>query len=150
MGVGFKNFHDEYLANPPYDHMVSGNHRFIRGNHDNPAVCHNHTQCIKDGTIEGDVMFIGGAWSIDWTLRTEGYSWWSDEQCSQEQLNQFVILLSRKDLSIMITHDFPEGIVPSVFLNHNKEHIHTRTGQALESIRQLTRPALWIGVTGMK
>ena len=43
MGVGF--FHRDYegtlrpFANPPYDKMVAGNHRFIRGNHDNPYVC---------------------------------------------------------------------------------------------------------------
>ena len=66
MGVGFLRWpHGDPSPNPPYDRMVAGGHRFIRGNHDSPKVCAKHSQCIPDGTIEDDVMFIGGALSID-------------------------------------------------------------------------------------
>jgi len=150
LGVGFRRLGSEpgdpmeYLTNPPYDYMFAGNHRFIRGNHDNPAVCSRHTQCIKDGTIEDGVLYIGGAWSIDQAYRTEGYSWWPDEQCSLERLNEIVDLAILYKPHTIISHDCPEGIVPALFLNHSKEHIHTRTGQALESIRQLAPPKQWI------
>ncbi len=144
MGLGFKNLHGDYVTNPPYDLMVKQNARFIRGNHDNPIVCKNHKQWIPDGTIEGNVMFIGGAWSIDYALRTEGYSWWENEQCSQSKLGTFVDLAIQRKPSVIISHDCPMGIVPAMFLNHSKEHIVTRTGQALESIRQLAPPKLWV------
>jgi hypothetical protein len=100
--------------------------------------------CIPDGTIEDGVMFIGGAWSIDRAHRLEGYSWWPDEQCSQEQLNKFVDKAMAEKPRVIISHDCPEGIVPALFLNHSKQHIHTRTGQALEAIRQLAPPKLWV------
>ncbi len=144
MGVGFKNLHGDWITNPPFDHMKKGNHRFLRGNHDNPGVCRNHKQWIPDGTLENNVMFIGGAWSIDYALRMEGFSWWVNEECSHEQLNAFVDLAIAKRPSVIVSHDCPEGIVPALFLNHSKQHLHTRTGQALESIRQLAPPKLWV------
>lgn len=152
MGVGFrrssstKGEPSEFYPNPPYDVMKRGNHRFIRGNHDNPGVCKNHTQCIPDGTIEGNMMFIGGAWSIDRAYRTENYDWWADEECSAQQLSDLVDLAIDEKPEIMITHDCPEGIVRDMFLGYelHKEVYPTRTGQALESIRQLVRPKLHI------
>src|SRR5260221_1403513 len=48
--------------------------RFIRGNHDNPAVCAAQNGYIPDGTIEGNTMYLGGAWSIDHAWRTPGIS----------------------------------------------------------------------------
>jgi len=73
LGLGFVKTDGEYWPNPSYDKMVANNARFIRGNHDNPAVCARHKQWIADGTIEDGVMFIGGANSIDRHMRTEGY-----------------------------------------------------------------------------
>src|SRR5215475_1197882 len=78
MGVGFQGWRNGelvYLTNPPYDRMVEGNHRFIRGNHDNPGVCRQQRQWIADGAVEGDMMFVGGAFSIDREWRTEGLDW---------------------------------------------------------------------------
>jgi hypothetical protein len=75
MGVGFRRWpHGEADQNPPYDVMAGGGHRFIRGNHDNPGVCARDTQHVPDGTIEGNVMFVGGALSIDKEYRHEGFS----------------------------------------------------------------------------
>ena len=66
MGVGFRKF-------PPHLRtlMVEGGHRFIRGNHDNPDACRREGQWIKDGTVEDDVMFVGGALSVDRRWRTD-------------------------------------------------------------------------------
>jgi hypothetical protein len=58
------------------------------GNHDNPYMCkQDMVGYISDGTVEGDVMYIGGAWSIDnpvappgWYRRTAGFDWWFDEE----------------------------------------------------------------------
>src|SRR5687767_13552182 len=76
MGVGFLKTSGprvgEETGNPPHYAMVRGNHRFIRGNHDSPAACSRHSQFIKDGTVEGNMMFVGGALSVDKHLRQEG------------------------------------------------------------------------------
>ena len=74
MGLGFSGV---YL---PHDEVM--NHKFIRGNHDDPQACREHPYWIKDGLIENDIMYIGGAWSIDREYRTEGVSWWRDEELS--------------------------------------------------------------------
>src|SRR5712671_5809644 len=75
MGVGFRRWpHGEYQSNPPYDEMVKANAYFIRGNHDNPAVCKRHTQYIPDSMVQNDTMFIGGGYSIDWQYRIEDFS----------------------------------------------------------------------------
>ena len=83
-GIGFGQ--SDYWHESINNFHADGRHRFIRGNHDNPTVCkQDMTGYIADGTVEDDVMFIGGAWSIDnpvappgWYRRTAGYDWWDD------------------------------------------------------------------------
>lgn len=101
MGVGFRYHgqramaHGNPCANPSHQKMVRHNARFIRGNHDNPTVCRNHSQWIKDGTIETinnlKFMFICGATSIDVHHRIESYSWWPDEELSVPELHHILI-----------------------------------------------------------
>lgn len=148
MGVGFRRWPhgDQWLANPPYDHMVESNARFIRGNHDNPEVCRKHSQWIPDGHFENGVMFIGGANSIDQAYRVEGYSWWADEQCSYQELDGFIEKAMTLKPHTMVTHDAPQDIVHRVFSSAylHKDIVQTRTQQALERIRQLVKPKLWV------
>ena len=80
MGVGFLDDYGFPRANPPYDSMVSAKALFIRGNHDNPKVCKEHALFIKDGSFMKNMMFCGGGFSIDRARRTEGFSWWPDEE----------------------------------------------------------------------
>lgn len=108
MGVGFRRWpHGTASANPPYDEMVKANARFIRGNHDNLAVCYRHTQWIRDGLIHDGVMYIGGGHSIDYMYRTEGFSWWADEQLSPEQLELLLQMYREAKPHTMVTHDCP-------------------------------------------
>ena len=62
-GIGFAG---PYWHEKVNDIHRDTQHRFIRGNHDNPGMCPEMVGWIPDMTVEGDVMFIGGAWSIDW------------------------------------------------------------------------------------
>ncbi len=87
-GIGFGQ--SDYWHESINDYHTVGKHRFIRGNHDNPEQCMQMSGCINDGNIEDDVMFIGGAWSIDnpvappgWYRRTAGVDWWFDEGSHQ-------------------------------------------------------------------
>ena len=61
-GFGFRDLWDTNVKNWQAQHPQ---HRFIRGNHDNPAICKTAPGYIPDGYIEGHTMYIGGAWSID-------------------------------------------------------------------------------------
>lgn len=153
MGVGFRSTdHYKYgapSANPPYDLMVEGNHRFIRGNHDNPEVCINHTQCIKDGTFDDhegkSVMYIGGAFSIDWEWRTKDYSWWSDEELSTDELNDLVEDYASYKPEIMVTHTCPAEVT-DLHIGHpsNRFGPPSRTEFALQEMFELHKPDTWI------
>ena len=152
MGVGFRKTQGprtgEIYSNPPHYAMVRGDHRFIRGNHDNPGVCRRHTQCIKDGTVDGDMMLIGGAFSIDRQWRTEGYDWWSDEELSISELNTLVDIYATTRPRIMVTHDCPEVIAPLMAAVGNFRYVEaanpSRTRQALQGMLDIHRPEVWI------
>jgi hypothetical protein len=146
MGVGFRSFpHGEEHGNPPHYAMVPG-HRFIRGNHDNPGSCRGHSQWIPDGTIEGDMMFIGGAVSIDKAYRVEGYSWWPDEELSYAELDTLVGKYQDAKPRIMVTHDCPEEVAKAVCYHHNmgKMNDGSCTRQALQAMLSCHSPELWI------
>lgn len=147
MGVGFIKWpHGELSENPPYDKMVKGDHRFIRGNHDNPNVCAKHSQWIADGNIECGVMFMGGAGSIDAAFRVEGYSWWEDEELSIAELNHFVDVYLETKPCVMVTHDCPEEVAEAMEAHsgRRKLNIKSRTRQALQSMWSAHSPEIWI------
>jgi predicted phosphodiesterase len=150
MGVGFRYYDAgrelRHAANPPHDAMVKRNCRYIRGNHDNPNVCRNQSQWIPDGTVENDVMYIGGALSIDIHLRTEGLSWWADEECSLAQLNHFVDVYDMVRPRVMICHECPESIADTIMKGHNKNKIlrPSRTRQALQGMLEIHRPEIFL------
>lgn len=120
-GIGFGQ--SDYWHENVNAFHTAGGHRFIRGNHDNPTVCREEmVGCINDGNIENDVMFIGGAWSIDnpvappgWYRRTAGVDWWFDEECSDERFEQMFEVYDFYRPRIMITHDCPASISYDMF-----------------------------------
>jgi hypothetical protein len=115
--------------------------RFIRGNHDDPELCRHHPNCIADGTIEGDTMFIGGAWSIDRSYRTEGVNWWPDEELSIAELDRMIDIALKAKPRVMITHDCPTDVIYPLF---GVNPVGNRTQQAFNAIWQLCEPELWI------
>lgn len=148
MGIGFfRNFQNldenRQTSNPPHRVMVEGDHKFIRGNHDNPRVCKNHSQFIQDGTVEGDIMYVGGALSIDIAHRTESLNWWKDEELSLIELNDMVTKYLEAKPRIMVTHDCPESVTGNL-MNDYKLSIPSRTRQAFDSMFSLHKPEIWI------
>jgi len=147
-GVGFpgqavwdRQVQDWFQANP--------NHRFIRGNHDNPGSCKANPGWIQDGKHEGDVMYISGAWSIDHAWRTPGKTWWPDEELSTEELYQIYDSYMLHKPQIVITHDCPEAVSYELFIKSSasqfgQTQIPTRTAQALQSMWEAYKPKLWI------
>jgi len=84
MGIGF--------AGTPGLHkdiMTSGDHRWFRGNHDDPAKCRVSIGYLGDyGYLPEDELFwLAGAYSIDYMYRIPGRSWWGDEELSWPELD---------------------------------------------------------------
>ena len=124
-------------------------HRFIRGNHDDPAMCKTMPGYIEDGTVEGDVMFIGGAWSIDHEWRTPGLDWWPDEELSYSELDKLVTKYGQAKPRVMITHDCPTSVAWEMFLSKglglgDNKQIKTRTGEAFQAMFEIHQPELWV------
>lgn len=145
-GVQLYEDRSQWHPNPPHYAMKRGNHRFIRGNHDNPSVCRQHSQWIRDGHIEGNMMLIGGAVSVDKEWRHEGYDWWADEELATEELYNLVdkYLIEKPD--IMVTHDCPEDLaaVMCAVSQRRKIDIPSRTRQAFQSMLSGWQPRIWI------
>lgn len=146
MGVGFGQ--GDYWHESLDDMLTKVNGRFIRGNHDNPAICKTMNTWIKDGRIENDIMYIGGAWSIDYQWRTKGYDLWDDEELSYEELYQLIGIYDYVKPRVMVTHDCPLPISEELFIKRNKSisgaQYRTRTGSAFETMFEIHKPKLWI------
>lgn len=142
-GIGFAGpyWHDKV------NEMHEGtNHRFIRGNHDNPEKCKDMVGYIDDGTIEDDWMFVGGAWSIDRPMRTEGVNWWEDEELSYDELYRMIDLYEESKPRVMITHDCPTTTATEMFFKSGKltgVNYGSRTADAFQSMFEIHQPKFW-------
>jgi predicted phosphodiesterase len=148
-GVGFFTPYTDKLVggNPPYDHMSRGNHRFIRGNHDNPEFCRKHPYWIPDGTIVHDKIFcVGGAYSIDRHHRVEGYDWWPDEELSYVEFNQLLSVYKEQKPEVIVAHEIPESICTVVTekMNMTKLDIPSITRQFLDILIEEHKPSLFV------
>lgn len=119
---------------------------FIRGNHDSPDICSQSLNWIEDGTYwpTQDMMFVGGALSIDQHRRVEGVSWWRDEEISISRFNQIIAEYEINRPRIMVTHDCPEMIARKLFFNNNKTTYQSVTRQALQTMYEIHQPDFWI------
>lgn len=122
-------------------------HRFIRGNHDNPAVVKTSAGYIHDGHAEDNMMFVGGAWSIDYAWRTPQVSWWEDEEVSIKKFDAILDLYDAIRPDIMVTHDAPTIAAKEMIFDTGKirgEQYDTRTADYLSEMFEIHQPKLWI------
>lgn len=121
-----------------------GDHRYIRGNHDSPSHCKQSTRWIPDGTVEGNIMFIGGAASIDQAWRTEGKDWWADEELSIHRLHDMLNLYEMIKPEILVTHDCPEFLANEVMipLVNGIKNFPSRTRDALDAMHHVHKPKI--------
>lgn len=141
---------EKYWHEKVNEYHGTGQHRFIRGNHDHPERCKaDMVGYIPDGTIENDVMFVGGAWSIDHDYRTPGIDLWSDEECSQNEFDQFLSMYEINRPRVMISHDCPTLVAYYMFLRSRRStyggsKIHlTRTAENLQRMFEIHQPEEW-------
>lgn len=160
MGLGFKGV----------DLPAPENLLFIRGNHDDPAQCKAHSCYAGEyGYIpEEDLFFLGGAWSIDAQWRTEGISWWRDEEQSIEELNKAQQLYLETKPRIVATHEAPTvaalTMLNSLMIPRSTDDsatsvvkgeeygyykaklgcVNTRTSQALQQMFEAHKPEHWV------
>jgi hypothetical protein len=146
-GIGFgqgDHWHDRV------NDIVDGTkHRFIRGNHDNPSKCKEMLGWIPDGTVENDIMYIGGAWSIDRDYRTPGYDWWAAEELSENELLNLYSVYTTVKPRVMLTHDCPTLAAYYMFIRAGLRTYGdntltlTRTGEMFQKMFEAHQPEQW-------
>lgn len=123
-------------------------HKFIRGNHDSKLACQAFDNYLFDGGVDhqNKIMYIGGAWSIDYFLRREGRSYWTDEENSQDDFDRFEKTYKAFSPRVMITHDAPHGVPEKLGLLNPDfgGSITTRTGFRLARLLHIHKPELWV------
>lgn len=107
--------------------------RFIRGNHDNPDFIRNlppewaeaNWHYIPDGTIEDEVLYIGGAFSIDHMQRTPGFDWWYGEELNQREQSEIIEKINNYDgiIKTVVSHDCPYDLYPMLVSHHNSPNM---------------------------
>jgi predicted phosphodiesterase len=123
-------------------------HKFIRGNHDNPELCKTHPNYLGEfGYIEEwDIFYLGGGWSTDWDSRIPGVSWWYDEELSMRQCYEALKLYEVSKPRIVLSHDCPEIAKISMLIYLYGKHAYnqpSRTNQLLQAMFELHNPSYW-------
>lgn len=150
IGVGF----DEMSSAEQLDSLINsglsgedGSFSFIRGNHDNPQECLLSEHFIEDGTVTDDgVMYLGGAASIDFMLRTENVDWWRDEELSDERLGECIAKWEETKPDVLVSHDTSERAASMLMmpLVGSKLVFPSRTRDAIDEMYRIHRPKMHI------
>lgn len=149
MGIGFKGVGL---------HEMEMNHRWFRGNHDNPELCRQNKNYLGDyGYLPEDRLFwLAGAWSIDRMARITGVSWWPDEELSIKELGEALYLYEQVKPEYVISHEAPHeaaryllGAATSGGTNDGYFFakmgcIESRTSQALQAMLDVHQPKEWV------
>jgi predicted phosphodiesterase len=130
-GVGFVEFPE-----------LSRNHRFIRGNHDNPEICQMIPNFLGDYGIllEHDIFFISGAYSIDKNLRTIGIDWWENEELTNQQIEKLINYYELIKPNIVISHDAPGNFLEY----HFNSNFNNKTNSFMEALFDIYEPDVWV------
>lgn len=131
-------------ANPADPIEFPERFRFIRGNHDNPAVCRKHPNYLGDYGVhqETGIFFLSGAMSTDADHRTEDLDWWRDEQLDLGELHKAIDAYDAARPETLICHEPP--LEAHRLILRRPEDRGSRTCQALQAMLDIHRPRLCV------
>lgn len=150
MGIGFSGTPGLHK-----DIMSSGNHMWIRGNHDDPDACARYADrgyMGKFGYIEAlDLFYLGGAFSIDYMGRIPGKTWWAGEENSYPELAEAINLYEKVKPKYVASHDTASSAgtwlltaVAGGFRPEKMPSADSRTAVAMEQMFQIHKPEEWV------
>ncbi len=147
MSVGFRSHGDRYSKNgkdwPP---ELDLSHKWIRGNHDDPALCRTHPNYLGDygHVIKPDIFYVSGGYSIDHTYRIPDLTWWADEELSEAQMNSAFESYKESKPRVVVSHECPLGVKIDFVTNTWKLDHNSRTEKLLQSMFEIHQPEFWI------
>lgn len=149
MGIGFPFRSNDLNASnngKTWLPLLDKNHKFIRGNHDDPVLCAQHPNFMGDWgySKEADIFHIGGGYSIDFMYRTPGISWWDGEELTNRQFGQALRFYKKYKPKIVISHECPLVVKYDVITNYIKKTKISYTETKLQEMFEAHKPEYWI------
>ena len=125
---------------------LNGRHRFIRGNHDDPALCHEIPAFMGDAGYlpEISLFWVGGGFSIDRDMRTLGVDWWDDEELSYDELSHLIARFVDCRPRYVVSHECPASAKTHLLRSSSHAHGSSRTEQALQAMWEGHQPEVWV------
>jgi hypothetical protein len=126
--------------------------KFLRGNHDDPALCRMHPNYLGDyGYLpDDDLFFTSGAQTASWRVLGNSKYWYKDEELSDSDLNEAISLYKKTRPKLVMSHTAPsEGakeilkdLNGSYFLNKHGD-VESRMSLALQEMFEAHQPSAW-------
>lgn len=122
------------------------NHVWFPGNHDHHYLLNDvrpESYLGRYGVHKMDGMeffYIGGAFSIDWRMRTPGVDFFNSEELSQWEWDDCLRLYEESKPHWVITHDCPVFMYPHLGI---EEEIRQTTPNMLAKLYDIHQPQLW-------
>jgi hypothetical protein len=137
MGIGFGE-DDKYVR------LIGQEHRFIRGNHDNPQKCLSLPQYLGDyGYLEDEeIFFVSGAFSVDGWARTAHVNWWADEELTTLKMDRAFDIYQEVKPKIVVTHDCPYSLYRRIYKRRRAHRSATAT--LFSQMFKVHHPRAWI------
>ena len=131
LGIGFIQI--------PFE-KIPLNHKFIRGNHDNPKLCKKIPNFLGEYGITNNIFFISGADSIDKEYRTIGIDWWKDEELSTRDMMNLIIRYSSLKPKYVVSHDCPRSFSEKFFGGT----FNSKTSNMMNKLLEIHQPEIWV------
>jgi len=120
-------------------------HRFVPGNHDEYP--HLPPHALGDwgpAALAGfGFFYVRGALSVDRAWRTEGMTWWPQEELTEEQGSEALSAYRSARPDIVLSHDCPASVL-SLFLTNPMKVDPSPTGALLQGLLEAHRPRMWV------
>jgi len=136
MGIGFDN--DESV----FSNINSKQHKFIRGNHDNPKKVDDYCHYLGNYGIIDDIYYFSGGYSIDRYSRTEGKNWWPEEELNYSESYKAYKIYNENKPDIVCSHECPKCVIN--FLKNDDNIISSTTSKTLDFLFEIYQPKFWL------
>jgi calcineurin-like phosphoesterase family protein len=144
---------DMYLGRPGV-HLpeLPPEHKFIRGNHDDPKLCREHPNYLGDfGYLPDDeLFFVSGAQTASWRVLGNSKYWYADEELSESDLNTAIAIYKETRPKLVISHTAPSGGAREILKDLNGSYflskqidLESRTSRALQEMFEAHQPSAW-------
>ena len=141
MGIGFHDHGDLSFHN-----AMSENHKFIHGNHDNPAYCKTSPNFLgRYGYNKSSgIFYVSGGFSIDRIYRTVDVNFWENEEVNYTEQEEIIKLYKKIKPRIVSTHDTPTVFRNSVITNPDKFNDCSISVAMFDEMFKIHQPEYWI------